>query len=271
MLTVFYHADADGFGAAWAIWKNLEAEARDNAVFKSVQYGDAVPAIDERTTDLMIVDFSFSREVCDELAAKYKLVVIDHHETAQAALNGASYAIFDMSKSGAVLTWEYMTDEPMPTILQYVQDYDLWLFELTFSREVNAFIASLDHDFVRWNNFVLTDAVDCGMALLRVRTQQVKAALKQARKGMWCEPDGLLNIVSVNWTTHVSEVGEALLDRYQDADFVVIWRVLSSDETVYSLRSRDGGTNVAEVAAQFEGGGGHACAAGFKSSARLWG
>lgn len=271
MLTVFYHADADGFGAAWAVWKNLEAEARDNAVFKSVQYGDDAPEIDERTTDLMIVDFSFSRAVCDELAAKYKLVVIDHHETAQAALDGASYAIFDMDKSGAVLTWEYMTDEPVPTVLQYVQDYDLWRFELPYSRGINAYIDSLSRDFDCWNAFVLSVAVEIGMVLLRVRKKQIKAALKQARKGTWCESDGFLNIVSVNWTTNVSEVGEALLERYQDADFVVIWRVLSSDETVYNLRSREGGTNVAEVAAQFEGGGGHACAAGFKSSSRFWG
>ena len=174
MLTVLYHADADGFGAAYAVWKNLEA--RDAAAFIAVQYNEPVPEIDERTTTLMVVDFSYSREVCDALNEKYALVVIDHHESAEAALAGAEYAFFDGSKSGAVLTWEYMTDAPVPELLAYVQDRDLWRYDLPMSREVNAYIQSLPREFDEWMSLMwlirlLAAARSCGFSVSRLRQQ----------------------------------------------------------------------------------------------------
>jgi len=33
------------------------------------------------------------------------VVVLDHHQTAQKALEGLNFAHFDMTKSGAVLAW----------------------------------------------------------------------------------------------------------------------------------------------------------------------
>ncbi len=260
MLTVLYHADADGFGAAWAIWKNLEAEARDDSVFIPVQYGEELPLIDARTQKLMIVDFSYSRWVCDELALKYVLVVIDHHESAQRELKGAEYAVFDMDQAGCVLTWKYMTDAPVPDLLLFVQDRDLWRWELPGSQEVNTYISAMPNDFVVWNSFDLETALIAGEMICAFRDRQVARVVKSAVVSLG---EKGLQVVSVNCAENVGEVGEALLDEFPGADYASVWRVkLSSEKIINSLRSRKGGVNVAEIAELF-GGGGHCNAAGY--------
>ena len=127
---VLYHADADGFGAAYACWKMFY----EKAIYIPVQYGQPVPELPESVEDLFIVDFSYDRATCESLADKYRLIVLDHHKSAEKELAGLDYAKFDMNKSGAVLAWEFMyAFQPVPEILLYVLDRDLWRFELPFS------------------------------------------------------------------------------------------------------------------------------------------
>ena len=143
-VTVLYHSDADGFASAYAAWRVYQ----DTATYIPVQYNQPVPEIPEGTTHLLIVDFSYDRETCDALAAKYALLVIDHHKSAEENLRGSNYAIFSMNKSGCALTWEYFHKrESMPAILAYVQDRDLWKFELPDSETINLYIATLPFEF----------------------------------------------------------------------------------------------------------------------------
>ena len=72
-----------------------------------------------------------------------RLLVLDHHITAEKALAGLPYAYFDLKKSGAVLAWEWAHDHPVPWILEYIQDKDLWTWALPLSREINAAIAEV--------------------------------------------------------------------------------------------------------------------------------
>src|SRR5262245_44398077 len=117
---VLYHADcADGFGAAWAIWKQFPA-----ARFIPVKHGNPPPAglQDQR---VVIVDFSYARETLETIATQTQaLLVLDHHITAEKALADLPYAYFDMKKSGAVLAWEWAHNQPTPWLLEYIQDKD---------------------------------------------------------------------------------------------------------------------------------------------------
>src|SRR5579885_3325758 len=115
---VLYHADcSDGFGAAWALWKQFP-----QAEFRAVKHGYPPPA-DLAGRRVLIVDFSYDRETLLTLSRQAAgLLVLDHHITAQQALEDLPFAYFDQKKSGAVLAWEWAHREPVPWLLQYIQD-----------------------------------------------------------------------------------------------------------------------------------------------------
>jgi oligoribonuclease NrnB/cAMP/cGMP phosphodiesterase (DHH superfamily) len=262
MITVLYHADADGFGAAYALWTKLG----DGATYIPVQYGQTLPEISEDTNTLFIVDFSYDRATCETLNKRYKVIILDHHKTAKAALEGLPYAIFDETKSGAVMAWEYIYpgDTYAPTILQYVQDYDLWKFELPESKEVNLYISSLPWDFVAWEQFKLETAIAAGKAIMSFRDQQIKSALKSVRMMDIGVCEGLTyEVPCVNASTNISELGNMLCCEYPEAPFSVSY-CDRKNERSWSLRSI-GAFDVSDIAKAF-GGGGHRNAAGFPTA-----
>lgn len=109
---VLYHADSDGRFAGYCAWKALQGMYPDEHVhFHEVQYGQPLPISLEHLNAkdvVYILDFSYSREVLEQIAAKAgRLVVLDHHKSAQKELADLPYAFFDQSKSGALLAWEH--------------------------------------------------------------------------------------------------------------------------------------------------------------------
>lgn len=261
-ITVLHHADADGFGAAWALWKGLNG----GADFIPVRYGEPVPEIPGGTDLLLIVDFSYDRMTCEALAERYRLVVIDHHKTAEEELRGLPYAIFDQGMSGAMLAWRYIFPfVPAPELIRYVQDRDLWRFALPHSEEVNLYIASLPWNFEIWDRFDLDTAILAGTALRGFRDRQIAEVLGDARVRVR-EFEGH-RIPVVNCTANVSEVGQELLKRYPESPFAVMYYDLADGRRNFSLRSR-GDVDVAELCRRW-GGGGHANAAGFVAAVMI--
>ena len=208
-IAVLYHSDADGFGAAFACWKAFDSD--EQVKWVPVQYGKPVPELPQTIEELFIVDFSYDRATCEALAAKYKLTILDHHKTAEAELSGLPYAIYDMNRSGAVMAWEHFFNgdyaEDVPTILQYVQDRDLWRFELPESEAVNLYISTLDEDFAEWDRFDLGTAIDSGRAIKAFRDAQVMRAVKSAVLLPFAMTEYV--VPQVNLSENISEVGNA--------------------------------------------------------------
>ena len=252
--TVLYHDDADGFGSAFACY---HAGGLEDATYIPVNYGQHVPEIPAGTKELYIVDFSYPRDVCDMLAEQYELTVIDHHKTAKDALEGASYAIFDMSKSGCALVWEHFTTDALPAILRYVQDRDLWLFKLKRSKEVNAYIATLPFDFETWRGFDLGVAINAGVAILAFQQQQIDNAMKRV---FLTAISGYI-VPLCNATDNISDLGNAMCAAYPNHPFSVSYCDRSDGSRTFSLRSI-GEFDVSAVA-KLHDGGGHRNAAGF--------
>jgi oligoribonuclease NrnB/cAMP/cGMP phosphodiesterase (DHH superfamily) len=256
---VLYHSNCyDGFGAAYAAlgWASKATERE----FIPCAYVNPLPEIDEGA-EVAILDFSFPRHVLEELVKRCaSLIVLDHHKTAQADLVGLPFARFDMSKSGAVLAWEYFNPgQRVPMLLQYVQDRDLWLFGLPKSREVHAALRSYPMDFVVWTSLAARVEVlqTEGEILLRAAGQQVKTMA-----------DGAFDVLigdhlvpCVNATMHFSEVGEELCRRFPERPFSAFYLDRADGKRQFGLRAR-GDFDVSEVARQY-GGGGHKGAAGF--------
>ncbi len=247
---VFYHAEcADGFGAAWAIWKRFPF-----ATYQAVKHGFPPPnGLDGRR--IVIVDFSYPRAVLEDMARRSAdLLVLDHHITAERALQGLPFVHFDQKKSGAVLAWEWVHKEPVPWLLQYIQDKDLWQWALPGSREINAAIASYPYDFHVWDRFEQKQLEQEGRAILRYENELVSKLVAHAEM---VEFQGTV-VPAVQSAVLTSQIGERLTS---DHPFCLIWHDRDG-RRYYSMRSRYTGTDVGAIAASF-GGGGHTHAAGF--------
>lgn len=283
-VAVVHHNDADGFGAAFAVWKSLAATCE--LLFIKVQYGQEPPhkELNEFGAEkIFIVDFSHDAATLTILQETYTqdLTVIDHHKTALPELQkwlpdnnvnpGAGSYFFDLEMSGATLTWMMFNEDPesIPEILLYVQDRDLWKWELENSREINTFIATLPEDFEVWDDFYMPEAYDSGKAILRFQAMQIERRLKDVVVRRFLVPAtssdvydiDFAGIPCVNASENISELGEAMCLAYPDAPFSVSYADRADGKRSYSLRSRNG-FDVSAVAKAFSGGG-HPGAAGF--------
>jgi len=268
---VLYHADCnDGFCAAW-----VARQAMPDAEFMPVQYGQEPPPTAGRR--VYVLDFSYPRETMLAIAKDAEFLFIgDHHKTANDALMGFALQVwddfqktvfvhFDMEKSGGRLAWEhFFPGQRSPWLVDYTEDRDLWRWKLPNSKEVNAVLSSYPRDFSVWDRFAVDggdntpslDLVHQGGAILRYQQQVVDSLCSKASE---IELDGH-KVLCVNATTMISEVAGKLAE---GRPFGVTWFEDANGNRIYSLRSRDGGVDVSEIAKK-HGGGGHRNAAGFK-------
>lgn len=252
---VLYHAEcADGFGAAYAAWKVLG----DAATYLPVTHGQAPPELPSQAR-VAIVDFSYKRPVILGIKeAVADLVVLDHHATAQDELHGLPWAEFDMHKSGARLAWEFWhPGEPLPELLAYIEDKDLWHWQLPQSPEVTIALHSYPMDFELWDKLDVAHLKLEGVALRRLQEQIVSGAVSHAGFATLFG----YRVPVVNATEFRSEIANRLCSLHPDCAFAAAYHFDKTGELCWSLRSV-GDFDVAELARQ-AGGGGHKNASGF--------
>ena len=81
----------------------------ERAQYLPMNHGDPIPQVDDDAR-VYILDFSFDRRRMVELQSKHgqdNVILLDHHITAQQELSELPNCHFDLSKSGAVLSWEH--------------------------------------------------------------------------------------------------------------------------------------------------------------------
>jgi oligoribonuclease NrnB/cAMP/cGMP phosphodiesterase (DHH superfamily) len=253
---VLYHGQClDGFAAAWVAFRRFGGSAE----YHAVQYGDTVKwPVEGR--DVLILDFSFPRAELIGMKEKASaLLVLDHHMTAKEDLAGLDFAVFDLERSGATLTWDYFfPDERRPWLVSYVEDKDLWRWKLPDSEAVSAALQSYSRSFKAWEK-IQRNGVEAliaeGKPILRYKNRLIETAASRTKM---IDLDGH-RVPMVTSCVLQSEIGGRLA---KDHPFVVI--VFETEgRRIWSLRSHEkGGVNVAEIARR-HGGGGHPNAAGF--------
>lgn len=104
--------------------------------------------IDIAGRDIYIFDLSYPERVLNKMREKARVVfLLDHHASAKEKLKHLSYCHFDTTKAGCVLAWEWLSDKmyneilPLPEILMYVQDRDLWRHELPNTESILEYMA----------------------------------------------------------------------------------------------------------------------------------
>lgn len=280
-----YHGNcADGFSAAWVVWSYFEGECD----FHAGVYQEPPPDVTAR--DVVIVDFSYKRAVLEEMALKARsILILDHHKTAQDDLSGYEVpeptwgkhlewvkkeqdpmqwnfpplirALFDMDRSGAMITWDYFfPDEQCPPLMNHIQDRDLWLFKLEGTREIQANVFSYPYDFEVWDKLMGTEPVKMipeGAAIERKHHKDVAELVSVTKRRMKIGghdvPVASLPYTLTSDAGHLMCKGEPFAACYWD----------TPEGRVMSLRSTDEGVDVSEIAKQY-GGGGHRNASGFR-------
>lgn len=304
-ICIYHGGCADGFTAAWAVWKALGPDLD----YVPRSYGEDPPDVTGR--DVIMVDFSFKRPIIAAMAATCQtMVILDHHKTAAADLAGfplpvglgptgpapadwgvvdvisgyspyvmadharacnapAVHAIFDMDRSGAQIAWDFFhPGAPRPRLIDYVADRDLWRFWMPASRAVSACLHSYEHTFAMWDDLAgliedrqgLSTVIAQGEAIDRQHLKNVTSVIRATRRYMTI---GGYLVPVCNCPNHMASdaagkmaEGQAFAASYYD----------TKDGRNFSLRSRDGGVDVSEIAKRY-GGGGHRNAAGFQAIA----
>jgi len=262
MKYVLYHAScSDGFGAALAAWVKFGSDAK----YIPVQYQQDPPEMISNS-EIYIVDFSYPLATLQKLQSQHqRVLVIDHHKTAKQALLSYRDSIFDLEKSGAMLSWEYFhPDSSIPYLIRLIQDRDLWKWKYPETEMVGETLRALGYDFQTWKYYLDDDKISelsiQGEILLKAKNKTVESILENSYMGLL--PDQTTECPMVNSPIYQSELAQELMDKY-DTQLACIWYQVGN-ETQYSLRSR-GNVDCSEIALKF-GGGGHPQSAGFRFS-----
>lgn len=250
---VIYHENcSDGFGAAYAIWKHFG----DSVKYIPLSYTSTIPEFCKEDR-VLVVDFCFNLAECLKI---YKIVdkfqILDHHKTAKEEIGDQEFAHFDMKKSGAMLAWEWCTSDGAPDVIKYVQDADLWKFELPYSKEYSAALRLRPLSFDIWNNMQTGDIIREGMAVV----QNMNSKVDELCKSAIMMQIHIYTVPVVNTDMYISNVCHRLLELYPDTCFSAAYYD-RDDVRQWSLRCRDN-FDVSEIA-KIYGGGGHQKAAGF--------
>lgn len=193
--------------------------------------------------------------------------------------DGRVYTVFDLNRSGAGMTWDFFfSAATRPKLIDHVEDRDLWRFALPMTREIQAAVFSYPYDFDVWDR--LADSFDEfghsslaaeGAAIERKHHKDIAELTKVVTRPMRIGGH-VVPIANLPYTL-TSDAGH-LLCRVPDPNgppgtFVeypfagCYWD--TPEGRVFSLRSREGGADVSEIAKQY-GGGGHKNASGFRVS-----
>lgn len=299
---IIYHSDcSDGFCAAY-----IASKRWPEAALLPRTYNVEPPYEEVKDRDVLVVDFSWrTREETDKLAHLAKSFhILDHHKSAQFVLAGAPYATFDMNRSGAGLTWDYIfgidkeklgfepdlpsktgltpslwiaasmsKDRPRPWYVNYIEDYDLWKHQLPNSAAINAYLHTQPHVPAVWDANVRgvnesTAALYGAGCLRQIEDAYIRSTVKYVSQGhlFFVDEKGFVHEYSAAVVNAPYSCNSDLLE--------VMNRTISTDIAMSWFDRGDGKMHISlatirpdidvSVLAMSKGGGGHRTKAGIQ-------
>lgn len=291
-----YHGNcADGFSAAWCVRYAL-GEAVE---FHAGIYQDPPPDVAGR--DVIIVDFSYKRDVLLKMGETARsILVIDHHKSAAEDLQADGnyivdfgsysgdltwqrfldnvyqdqcegcpyarvYAIFDMERSGAGMAWDFFVGGPRLPLIDHIEDRDLWRFALDGTREIQAVVFSHPYDFAVWDDLMARSQADADRGRMIAEGEAIERKHHKDVAELVAAFKRRMTIGGVDvWAANLpyTLTSDAGHMMARGEPFAACYWD-TPDGRVFSLRSTDEGADVSAVAKQY-GGGGHRNASGFR-------
>lgn len=149
---VLYHANCpDGFGGAYSAWKKFGNAAE----YLPLKHGKKPPE-GLAGAHLFFIDFCYPKEIMDRLVSESaSLSVLDHHLGIKDVVESMPEFVFDENRSGSTIAWSYFHPKtPVPTMLHYVEDGDLFRFTLPDSHAILSYIYTEPFAFDHWDTLV---------------------------------------------------------------------------------------------------------------------
>ena len=283
-LCIYHGGCTDGVAAAWAVHRAIGTDVELHpGVYQQEPPWELIENADG---PIYLVDFSYKADVMREIAglANGDVIVLDHHDTARADLepllaDGTLGGEFDMTRSGALMAWDYFhPGEQRPPLLGVIDARDRWAQDEhpMPNEDIEAItmrVRCLPHtdpiDLDQWDVAMSTPLETLktdGRAIhiyYRLRVEDLKKLARPVTVGLFD------NVPCVNapWYFASDVAGE--LAAQAECGWAFCWWQNSDGSFTTSLRSRGGDPHVGEIAKQY-GGGGHPGAAGFKCSRPPW-
>lgn len=306
-LCIYHHNCADGFSSAWVVWKYFKGEVdfhpgiygeeppetkgRRVIIVDFSYKPDVLKKMSKSARSMLILDHH--KSAVEEIKSyenvedgiKCQLFVhmedtytgeIDwnrhlhnsYQDYCENIPRALIYTLFDMERSGAMITWNFFfpRQEP-PQLLKHVEDRDLWRFNLPHTREIQACLFSYEYDFHRWDQLMLktktSGLISDGQAIERKHHKDIKELVEASRRLM--RIGGVLVWVGNLPYTMSSDACRVLYEKPVSFDLKAPFGACywdGPDGRTFSLRS-EGDFDVSEIARKY-GGGGHKNASGFR-------
>lgn len=279
-VVLFHYPCQDGLASAWITnhYHKLQNKSID---LYPIQYGTPLDLSRLSGKKIIFCDWAPTLDILEQVEQVVsEIKILDHHKTAQQALQSKPYAVFDMTKSGAGLSWEYFfPNSPMPNFIQMIQDRDLWTWKLPESRNLTSGLVMIC-DTVRSNEyddftglFEVFDGLfsnpDKFKFCLELGSIVNKSTLAKANSLAESHAKCVdiyqgHRVCVVNCPTDLSSDVGNILSSMDTIDFAVLWKYNHPNQEYYvSLRSSNK-VDVSAIAKSF-GGGGHPNASGFST------
>ncbi len=260
-IVIVYHGNCpDGFGGAYAAWKKFG----DQALYIGAVHGGTPPSQLEGK-EVYFIDFSYTKDVLLEIekAAK-RLVILDHHMGAREAVEAVQEHMFDNDHSGSGIAWEYFHHSPLPRLLTYIEDNDLWRHSLPNGKAVSGYLSTTPFEFTSFDALVekvqtdegFADIIEKGIAYAEYYDFTVTHLEEYAQLVQFDE----FTVLAANAPRLFrSELGHRLAKKH--APFSIVW--YAGDNKWHCSLRGDGSIDVSEIARR-RGGNGHHNAASFR-------
>ena len=265
--TVIYHKNCeDGFGSAFTAWLFAKDHIDQKIEYYPVSVGMDPPR-ELSGKNVLICDFSFDEKVIEKLLGKVrKLLILDHHLTSEKKLANlhSCYKVFDMKKSGSILTWEYFFPGRTPlAMISYIGDHDIWTHALPEWKNFTSWFFTVPktfEDYAKYldDDYFLAQVKQNGPALRRFNDWQLEEALRYVSIKFCKINKSFYFVAYLNSTLGflISELGNRMVLKNPKVDFAAVYFILDdSNTTKFSLRSTDEQEDVATLAATMNGGG----------------
>ena len=228
---IIYHGGCvDGFGAAFAAYKYFSVNHPNKEIIYFPGSFDKPPP-DATGKNVCLCDFTYKKLILDIMMTKAnKLIILDHHKTAQEDLESLPQEnkIFDMNHSGAYIAWSYFhPDKPIPKLILYIEDTDIWTKKLPYTNEVSTIINMTEKTFDEYDKllddeYLMNKGLTEGSAILKNNSNSILQSIKSAIPKLITINQNHYFVCYLNSSVFKSDIGNKVFDIYPDANFSAI-------------------------------------------------
>jgi oligoribonuclease NrnB/cAMP/cGMP phosphodiesterase (DHH superfamily) len=271
-IVVFHNPCQDGITSAWVAHHYYKGQVE----LYPLGHKDVIDYERLSGKKVLFCDITPNQEALEILEkTTSSLVILDHHQFVEDFKK--EYIIFDNTKSGATLTWNYFfQDVPVPEFITMIEDNDLWRLSNPNTQAFTTYLYDIgrqcrNFDIFQYFDKLLTqpeytkECITEGEKILKVNKKRIAKACKTAKIIKWTHNEKQYTISVVESYMFKTEIGNDLcLD--PNITFAVVYHFDNkAGKYKMSLRSNQSSEiDVAEIASLF-GGNGHKHASGFYS------